>query len=163
MIEIRYHGRGGQGAVTAAEILAKAAFEDGKYSQAFPSFGVERRGAPVSAFTRIDDKPIELRYQIYNPDHILVLDDGLADVVDIYSGIKENSDVIINTHKDIKSEKVRIHKIDATKVALDILGYFAKKTGVVSIESLEKVIKDVFPSKIGEKNVQAVRKAYDMG
>ena len=173
MIEIRYHGRGGQGAVTAAEILAKAAFEDGKYSQAFPSFGVERRGAPVSAFTRIDDKPIELRYQIYNPDHILVLDDGLADVVDIYSGIKENSDVIINTHKDIKSEKVRIHKIDATKIALDILGrpivntiilgYFAKKTGVVSIESLEKVIKDVFPSKIGEKNVQAVRKAYDMG
>ena len=117
MIEIRYHGRGVQGAVTAAEILAIAAFGDGKYSQAFPSFGVERRGAPVSAFTRIDDKPIELRYQIYNPDHILVLDDGLADVVDIYSGIKENSDVIINTHKDIKSEKVPIHKIDATKEA----------------------------------------------
>jgi pyruvate ferredoxin oxidoreductase gamma subunit len=172
MIEIRFHGRGGQGAVTAAEILAKAAFEDGKYSQAFPSFGVERRGAPVSAFTRIDDKPIELRYQIYNPDHILVLDDGLANVVDIYSGIKENSDVVINTHKDITSDKVPVHKIDATKIALDvlgrpivntiILGYFAKKSGVVSIESLEKVIKDVFPGKVGEKNVIAVRKAYEL-
>ncbi len=172
MIEIRFHGRGGQGAVTAAEILAKAAFEDGKYSQAFPSFGVERRGAPVSAFTRIDEKPIELRYQIYNPDHILVLDDGLANVVDIYSGIKENSDVVINTHKDINSDKIPVHKIDATKIALDvlgrpivntiILGYFAKKSGVVSIESLEKVIKDVFPGKVGEKNVRAVREAYEM-
>ena len=173
MIEIRFHGRGGQGAVTAAEILAKAAFEDGKYSQSFPSFGVERRGAPVSAFTRIDDKPIELRYQIYNPDNIIVLDDGLAEVVDIYSGIKENSEVTINTTKDIKSDKVPVHKIDATKVALDvlgrpivntiILGYFAKKTDIVSIESLEKVINDVFPGKIAEKNVLAVRKAYEMG
>ena len=75
MIEIRFHGRGGQGSVTAAEILAKAAFKDGKYVQAFPFFGVERRGAPVMAFTRIDDKPIDIRYQIYTPDYVLVLDD----------------------------------------------------------------------------------------
>ena len=73
MIEIRFNGRGGQGAVTAAEILAKAAFKDGKYSQAFPFFGVERRGAPVMAFTRIDSEPINLRYQVYNPDHVIVL------------------------------------------------------------------------------------------
>lgn len=88
MIEIRFHGRGGQGAVTAAEILAKAAFKDGKYSQAFPFFGVERRGAPVMAFTRIDDKPIDLRYQIYNPDYVLVLDDGLLNVVDVFQESK---------------------------------------------------------------------------
>ena len=89
MIEIRFHGRGGQGAVTAAEILAKAAFKDGKYSQAFPFFGVERRGAPVMAFTRIDTEPINLRYQVYNPDHVIVLDDGLLNVVDVYSGLKD--------------------------------------------------------------------------
>ena len=172
MIEIRFHGRGGQGAVTAAEILAKAAFEDGKYAQAFPSFGVERRGAPVAAFTRIDDKPIQLRYQIYNPDHIIVLDDGLANVVDIYSGIKENSDVVINTKHVINSDKVPVYKIDATKIALEtlgrpivntiILGYFAKKTGIVSIESLEKVIREVFPGKIADKNVTAIKKAYEL-
>ena len=91
MIEIRFHGRGGQGAVTAAEILAKAAFKDGNYSQAFPFFGVERRGAPVMAFTRIDDKPIELRYQVYNPDYVLVLDDGLLNVVDVFAGIKREA------------------------------------------------------------------------
>ncbi|OWT32870.1 pyruvate ferredoxin oxidoreductase [Methanobrevibacter sp. 87.7] len=172
MIEIRFHGRGGQGAVTAAEILAKAAFEDGKYAQTFPSFGVERRGAPVAAFTRIDDKPIQLRYQIYNPDHIIVLDDGLANVVDIYSGIKENSDVVINTRHDISSDRVPVYKIDATKIALEtlgrpivntiILGYFAKKTNIVSIESLEKVIRDVFPGKVAEKNVTAIKKAYEL-
>src|SRR5664280_145387 len=96
MIEVRFHGRGGQGAVTAAEILAKAAFEDGKYCQAFPFFGVERRGAPVMAFTRIDDQPIRRRYQVYKPDYVVVLDDGLLEVVDVFSGLKEGGKVIIN-------------------------------------------------------------------
>ena len=102
MIEIRFHGRGGQGSVTAAEILAKAAFKDGKYVQSFPFFGVERRGAPVMAFTRIDDKPIDIRYQVYNPDYVLVLDDGLMNVVDVFSGIKENTEVIINIAEEFK-------------------------------------------------------------
>ena len=147
MIEIRFHGRGGQGAVTAAEILAKAAFKDGKYSQAFPFFGVERRGAPVMAFTRIDSEPINLRYQVYNPDHVIVLDDGL-----------------LASHK--------VFDVDATGIALEILGvnivntiilgYFAKKTGEVSIESLIEVIKETFPGPIGEKNAVAAQKAYDM-
>lgn len=172
MIEIRFHGRGGQGAVTAAEILAKAAFEDGKYSQAFPFFGVERRGAPVMAFTRIDSEPIEVRYQIYEPDYVLVLDDGLLNVVDVYSGVHTDGEVIINTTKELTSQKVSVFDIDATGIALDklgrnivntiILGCFAKRTGAVSIDSIIKVIKKTFPGKIGEKNAEAAKMAYDM-
>ena len=173
MIEIRFHGRGGQGSVTAAEILAKAAFKDGKYVQAIPFFGVERRGAPVMAFTRIDDEPIKMRYQIYNPDYVLVLDEGLLNVVDVFSGIKDNTEVIINTETFEGSGEHIVHKIDATGIALEmlgrnivntiILGYFAKKTQVVSIESLVEVIKETFPGKIGELNAEATQKAYDMG
>ena len=165
MIEIRFHGRGGQGSVTAAEILAKAAFKDGKYVQSFPFFGVERR---------IDDKPIDIRYQVYNPDYVLVLDDGLMNVVDVFSGIKENTEVIINIAEEFKgSGEHPVHSIDATGIALDllgrnivntiILGYFAKKTNVVSIESLIEVIKETFPGKVGELNAEATKKAYDMG
>ncbi len=171
MIEIRFHGRGGQGAVTAAEILAKAAFEDGKYSQAFPFFGVERRGAPVMAFTRIDDKPIRVRYQVQNPDYVVVLDDGLLDVVDVFSGIKEDSKVIINTNKKEKIENKDVCDIDATGIALDnlgvpivntvMLGSFAKNSGEVSIDSILKVIKETFPGKIGEKNSKAAKIAYE--
>ena len=173
MIEIRFHGRGGQGSVTAAEILANAAFNDGKSVQAFPFFGVERRGAPVMAFTRIDDEPIKMRYQVYNPDYVLVLDEGLLNVVDVFSGIKDNTEVIINTKTFEGSGDHEVHKIDATGIALDmlgrnivntiILGYFAKKTGVVSIESLLEVIKETFPGKSGELNGEATKKAYDMG
>ena len=173
MIEIRFHGRGGQGSVTAAEILAKAAFKDGKYVQSFPFFGVERRGAPVMAFTRIDDEPIDLRYQIYHPDYVLVLDEGLLNVVDVFSGIKDNTEVIINTQDFEGSGEHIVHTIDATGIALDllgrnivntiILGFFAKKTDLVSIESLVEVIKETFPGKIGELNAEATRKAYEMG
>jgi pyruvate ferredoxin oxidoreductase gamma subunit len=171
MIEIRFHGRGGQGAVTAAEILAKAAFEDGKYCQAFPFFGVERRGAPVMAFARIDDKPIKIRYQIQNPDYVVVLDDGLLDVVDVFSGIKENGKVIINTNKKLDTDRKEVYGIDATGIALDnlgvpivntvMLGSFSKKSGEVSLDSVLKVIKDTFPGKMGEKNSNAAKVAYD--
>jgi len=171
MIEIRFHGRGGQGAVTAAEILAKAAFEDGKYSQAFPFFGVERRGAPVMAFTRIDDKPIKIRYQVQNPDYVIVLDDGLLDVVDVFSGIKENTKVIINTNKEHDAGKKEVYSIDATGIALDnlgvpivntvMLGSFSKKSGEVSLDSILKVIGETFPGKIAEKNSKAAKIAYD--
>ena len=174
MIEIRFHGRGGQGAVTAAEILAKAAFEDGNYSQAFPFFGVERRGAPVMAFTRIDDEPIQVRYQVQNPDYVIVLDDGLINVVDIFSGVKDTSKIIINTHhKDNlpKNDNQEIYDIDATGIALEnlgvpivntiMLGSFSKKSGEVSLDSIIKVINETFPGKLGEKNSNAAKIAYD--
>jgi len=95
--EIRIHGRGGQGSVTAAELLAVAAFEDGKYSQAFPAFGVERRGAPIMAFTRISEHPIRLRSQIYEPDYVIVQDATLIETVDVASGAKPKGKILINT------------------------------------------------------------------
>jgi pyruvate ferredoxin oxidoreductase gamma subunit len=171
MIEIRFHGRGGQGAVTAAEILAKAAFEDGKYSQAFPFFGVERRGAPVMAFTRIDESKVRRRYQVYNPDYVVVLDEGLVDAVDVFSGLKDGGVVVVNTAGDLSSEDFEVHTIDATGIALEILGRpivntvmlgaFAGATGLVSIDSLIKIIKETFPGKIGDKNAEAARIAYE--
>ncbi|MDI6703025.1 pyruvate synthase subunit PorC [Methanothermobacter wolfeii] len=171
MIEIRFHGRGGQGAVTAAEILAKAAFEDGKYSQAFPFFGVERRGAPVMAFTRISDSPVRRRYQVYNPDYVIVLDEGLIDVVDVFSGIKDGGAVLLNTAGDFTSKRADLYTIDATGIALEtlgvpivntvVLGAFAGATDIVSIDSLIKIIKETFPGRIGEKNAEAAKIAYE--
>jgi pyruvate ferredoxin oxidoreductase gamma subunit len=172
MIEIRFHGRGGQGAVTAAEILAKAAFEDGKYCQAFPFFGAERKGAPVMAFTRINDNPIRRRYQVYNPDYVIVLDETLLEAVDVLSGLKEGGKVILNTKDSVNLGKnVDSHNIDATGIALDILGVpivntvmlgaFASVTGAVSLDSIIKIIKETFPGKIGEKNAEAAKIAYE--
>ncbi|HEY0196643.1 MAG TPA: pyruvate synthase subunit PorC [Methanobacterium sp.] len=172
MIEIRFHGRGGQGAVTAAEILAKAAFEDGKYCQAFPFFGAERKGAPVMAFSRIADNPIRRRYQVYNPDYVVVLDETLLEAVDVLSGLKENGKVIINSNNDVDLGKdVESHNIDATGIALEVLGVpivntvmlgaFAGITCVVSVDSIEKVTKETFPGKIGEKNAKAIQIAYE--
>lgn len=172
MIEIRFHGRGGQGAVTAAEILAKAAFEDGKYCQAFPFFGAERKGAPVMAFTRIADKPIRRRYQVYNPDYVVVLDETLLEAVDVLSGLKENGKVVINSTDDIDLEKdIESYNIDATGISLDILGVpivntvmlgsFAAITGVVSVDSIIKVTKETFPGRVGEKNAKAIQVAYE--
>ena len=172
MIEIRFHGRGGQGAVTAAEILAKAAFEDGKFCQAFPFFGAERKGAPVMAFSRISDKPIRRRYQVYNPDYVIVLDETLLEAVNVLSGLKEDGIVIINTKNDIKlAENIESYSIDATGIALDILGVpivntvmlgaFAGVTGLISLDSIIKVIKETFPGKIGDKNANASKIAYE--
>jgi pyruvate ferredoxin oxidoreductase gamma subunit len=172
MIEIRFHGRGGQGAVTAAEILAKAAFEDGKYCQAFPFFGAERKGAPVMAFTRIHDKPIRRRYQVYNPDYVVVLDETLLEAVDIFSGLKEGGKVIINTQNDLKLDNnVEIHTIDATGIALDVLGVpivntvmlgaFSQVTKEATLDSIIKITKETFPGKIGDKNAKAAEIAFE--
>ncbi|AUB55747.1 MULTISPECIES: pyruvate synthase subunit PorC [Methanobacterium] len=171
MIEIRFHGRGGQGAVTAAEILAKAAFEDGKYCQAFPFFGAERKGAPVMAFSRINDKPIRRRYQVYNPDHVLVLDETLLEAVDVLSGLKSGGKVIINTKEDLELGDADVYTIDATGIALDtlgvpivntvMLGAFAKVIGEVSLDSIIKITKETFPGKIGEKNAEAAKIAFE--
>ena len=171
MIEIRFHGRGGQGAVTAAQILAKAAFYDGKFCQAFPFFGVERRGAPVMAFTRIDDKKITLGCQIYEPDYVVVQDATLLESVNVVEGLKKDGAVIINTVKDDLNLGYKTYTIDATGIALDVLGVpivntamvgaFAGVTKLVSIESVKKAILDTFKGKLGEKNAKAAEVAYN--
>ena len=176
MKEIRIHGRGGQGSVTAAELLAVAAFADGKFSQAFPAFGVERRGAPVQAFTRMNDTPIRLRSQVYEPDYVIVQDPTLLEVVDVASGLKEDGMLIINS--DFEAEKfnidtkAKIMTVNATKIALDIigrpivntvlLGAFAGATGEIKPESIMEAVKERFPGKIGERNAEAIMQAYEM-
>lgn len=176
MKEIRIHGRGGQGSVTAAELLAVAAFADDKFSQAFPAFGVERRGAPVQAFTRINDSTIRLRSQIYEPDYVIVQDPTLLEVVDVASGLKEDGMIIINS--DFEAEKfdldtkAKIMTVNATKIALDIigrpivntvlLGAFAGATGEIRPESIMEAVKERFPGKIGERNAEAIMQAYNM-
>lgn len=170
MIEVRIHGRGGQGAVTAAELLAVAAFKSGKYSQAFPFFGTERTGAPVAAFCRIDSKPIRLREHVYEPDYVLVLDPTLIEAVDVAKGLKKNGMVIVNTATAVKL-RAKTRTEDITKIALEVigkpfvnvaaLGAFAAATGVVSLKNLEEAVKERFPEKVAGLNIAAMKRAYD--
>jgi len=170
MIEIRFHGRGGQGAVTSAEILAKAAGLDNKFSQAFPAFGPERRGAPVRAFCRIDDQPITTRSQVYSPDYVVVLDSTLAGLPEVSSGLKPETKAILNSNKAERIDGKEAYVFNAKKLALELLGKpivntamlgaFAKMTGLVSVESLNKAIAGRFPGKVGEVNQQLVEEAY---
>jgi pyruvate ferredoxin oxidoreductase gamma subunit len=172
MFEVRFHGRGGQGSVTAAELLAIAAFMDGKYSQAFPIFGVERRGAPVQAFCRIDDVPIRLRSQVYNPDMVVVQDASLMSDLNVLEGIKKNGSVIVNTSKhpsELNINAYQIKTVDATQLALEIIGKpivntimlgAVSRLGVVTLDSIIKSIKHKFNGKIRDLNIEAVKKAY---
>lgn len=172
MIEVRIHGRGAQGAVTAAQLLAIAAFYDNKESQAFPFFGPERCGAPVESYVRIDDKPINIRSQIYNPDIIILLDPSLLETVDITKGIKKDGICIINTNKKIKGIKCKkIYTVDASSVAQKVLkndfvntimlGAFAAATNLVSLKSLNKAIDERFKPSLAELNKKAIKEAYD--
>ncbi|RLG13045.1 pyruvate synthase [Candidatus Pacearchaeota archaeon] len=175
MIEIRLHGRGGQGAVTSAELIAIAAINQGKYAQAFPSFGPERRGAPVQAFARIDEKRIRTREKIYNPDVVLVLDPTLPKIVDITTGLKENGVVILNSpfsEKEIreilKGYNGKLALVNATKIAIEelgvpitnttMLGAFIKVTGLIDISFMEEALKKRF-GKLAEKNIKALHRA----
>jgi len=175
-IGIRWHGRGGQGAVTSAELLAQAAIYEGKYAQAFPSFGPERRGAPVQAFNRISSqKPIRVRAGIAEPDIVVVLDPRLLDIVNVTSGLREGGMLLINTRgsfEDIKTKfgiKCKIAIIDATTIAREFLGRpivntamigaLVKATGVVKLESLIEPLKKRF-GRLAEKNISAMEKAY---
>lgn len=176
MKEVRIHGRGGQGSVTAAELLAVAAFEDGKYSQAFPFFGVERRGAPVTAFARLSEKKIRLRSQIYEPDYVIVQDATLISAVDVTAGLKPAGIVIVNSEKSAEGigldAEIDVRIIDATAIALEIigrpivnttlLGAFAGATGEISMESIKRSVLARFPGKVGELNVRAAEKAYEL-
>lgn len=177
LVEIRWHGRGGQGSVTSAELVAQAAINEGKFAQAFPSFGPERRGAPVSAFVRIDSKEaIRIRAGITEPDVVVVLDPSLLRIANVTSGLKENGILIINTKKsfqDIESEfkvKQKLAIIDATKIAREILGVpivntsmvgaLIKATAVVSLESLVEPLQHRF-GRLAERNINAMKKAYE--
>lgn len=171
MIEIRWHGRGGQGAVTAAELLAKAAIDLGKHAQAFPYFGPERRGAPVAAFTRIDSAPIDISSQIYEPDVVVVLDPTLPQIADVTEGLKEGGVLIMNASRPIAELKeryprFRLAAVDATAIALDklgaaitntaMLGAVVKATGAVSLDSVIRVVSERFD----RANVAAVQETY---
>ena len=178
MIEIRIHGRGGQGAVTTSQVLAIAAFCEGKQSQAFPNFGVERTGSPVESFVRIDSKPINIRCRVYNPYVSIVLDSSLLEVVDVTKGIKDKGLVIVNSNKDrkelgIDAEHYCVYTFDATGTALRIfkkpivntlvLGAFSAITNIVTLDSLKKAIDESFSKKekqIAELNKQAVEEVY---
>jgi len=176
LIEIRFHGRGGQGAVIASNILANAAFIEKKEVQAFPYFGVERRGAPVTAFTRIDDRPIRLRQEIYEPDHVVVLDTVLMKAVNVTSGLKKGGLLVINSDKDpskFKDVWPNVATVDATSIAIkhklgskmapivntSILGGFVGATKLVKLENLIQATKDLSPIKKDE-NAAAVEEAF---
>ena len=175
MIEIRFHGRGGQGAVTSAELLAVAAIGEGKYAQAFPSFGPERRGAPVLAFCRISDQPIRIRANIYEPDLVVVLDASLLKIVNVAAGLKPNG-ILVTTSKDSADKvreglkiKNRLAVVDAIKIAREVLGVpitnttmlgsLVKASELVKRESFILPLKERF-GRIAEKNISAFEKAY---
>ena len=175
MIEIRFHGRGGQGSVTCAELLALAAIGEGKYAQAFPSFGPERRGAPVVAFCRISDQPIKIRANVYEPDIVLVLDSTLLKIVNVAAGVKPDG-ILVTTSKE-SPEKVRellkiknrLAVVDAIKIAMEILGVpitntamlgsLLKASELIKKESFILPLKERF-GRIAEKNISAFERAY---
>jgi len=174
MKEVRFHGRGGQGAVTAARILALALFREGKIVQAFPFFGMERRGSPVQAFLRFSMvETIAIRTYVYAPDYIVVLDPTLFKTVDILSGLKDNGLAIINTteHPSKLGLKVKnIATVDATTISLKalknrivniaMLGAFASATGEVSLKSVFEATKESFTERLAKPNIQAAKMAY---
>ena len=177
LFEIRWHGRGGQGAVTSAELLARAAISEGKYAQAFPSFGPERRGAPVLAFDRISaDEKIRVRAEITEPDAVVVLDSGLINIVDVAAGLKKGGKIVVNTKKSLEDitadfdSKQGLAVVDATKIAQELLGVnivnttmlgaLIKATGVVKIESLSEPLEDRF-GRMAERNISAMKKAFE--
>lgn len=176
MIEVRWHGRGGQGAVTSVELLAVAAIGAGKYAQGFPSFGPERRGAPVAAFSRIDDKKIKVRSGIYQPDVVVVLDSSLIGLVNVIDGLKPNGQLIVNTPKtpeEIRQElnfKGTVATVDGTGIArkemgvpianTTMIGALLKIIGVMGLDAMKEAVEHRF-GRIAQKNLAAMKRAYE--
>ncbi len=180
MFQVRIHGRGGQGVVTAAELLSVAAFLEGKHAQAFPSFGSERMGAPVVAFCRIADAEIRLREPVQNPDALIVQDATLFKSMDVLEGLQPNGYLLVNTSKsfadihlgEIAARLPRNHAqtAPATELALAhvgrpapntaLLGAFTAFSGIVRLDSVLEAIRRAFPGKVGEANVIAAREAH---
>ena len=180
LVEIVFHGRGGQGSVTAANLLVAAALKDGnKGVQAFPFFGAERRGAPVRAFARISNDEIHLRSEIYNPDLVIVLDESIMDIVDVLKGLKKNGRILINTRKKPKdfdfSKKYDVFTVDATGVALKnnilvggipvvntpILGAVPKILDRVTLKSIQTTVKGKWKGELADRNMKATQDAFD--
>lgn len=182
MFEIRIHGRGGQGVVTGAELLSVAAFDEGKHAQAFPSFGSERMGAPVVSFCRIDDEEIRLREPILEPDALIIQDPTLLNSVDVFSGLKPDGYMVINSHRSFEELGIadfvarfpphHVGAFGATELAMRhvgrpvpnaaLLGGLAAITGVLSFESVELAISHKFPPKIAKANIAAASDAYEL-
>ncbi len=180
LVEICFHGRGGQGSVTAANLLVAAALKDGnKGVQAFPLFGAERRGAPVRAFARISDEEIHLRSEVYFPDIVIVLDESIIGIVDVLKGLKKDGKILINTTKEPEdfdfSNKYLVATVDATGVAIKhdilvggipvvntpILGAVPKILDRVTLPSIQAVIRNKWKGEGGEINVKATQDAYE--
>jgi 2-oxoacid:acceptor oxidoreductase gamma subunit (pyruvate/2-ketoisovalerate family) len=177
IIEVRWHGRGGQGAWTASELLARAAVYEGKYIQSFPEFGPERMGAPVAAFTRISTEPIKIHCAVYNPDVVVVLDPTLLKAVPVTEGLGGKGKLIINSKDSpaevkqrLNGDNIEVWTVPAIEIAIKILGLpitstamlgaVARATGVVSLESIKKTVKERFRSDIAEKNFAVIEEAY---
>lgn len=181
MLQVRIHGRGGQGVVTAAELLSLAAFDEGRHAQAFPTFGSERMGAPVTAFCRIDDRPIRAREPITAPDALIVQDPTLLHQVDVFSGLAPAGYVLINTERDLSalglddlaermSHPDRLIAVPATQLAREhlgrplpnavLLGAFAALTGAVSLDALTTAIGEKFAGRTAEGNVRGAEAAF---
>jgi len=177
LTEIRWHGRGGQGGVTSAELVAKAAIDEGKYAQAFPAFGAERRGAPVVAFVRISsNEPIRIRAEIAAPDVVVVLDPSLLRVANVLSGLKADGMLVVNSKKrpgQVREEggfNCSLATVDATKIARESLGVpivntsmigaLLKASGVVELESLFEPLRQRF-GRLAGRNIEAMKRAYE--
>ncbi|MEW7975066.1 MAG: 2-oxoacid:acceptor oxidoreductase family protein [Candidatus Thiodiazotropha endolucinida] len=182
MFQIRIHGRGGQGVVSAAEMLSVAAFLEDKHAQAVPSFGSERMGAPVVAFCRIDDQPIRLREPVLEPDILIIQDPTLFNAIDVFNGLTEDGHLLINTGKTIEELGIEnavehlpdghVCTVPATDIALThvkrpvpnavLLGALSAVTGVIKIDSVIEAIETKFPGKVGQANITAAKVAYAM-
>jgi pyruvate ferredoxin oxidoreductase gamma subunit len=181
MFSVRIHGRGGQGAVTAAELLSVAAFDEGRHAQAFPTFGSERTGAPVVSFCRIDDRPIRLREPISHPDALIVQDPTLLHQVNLFAGLDPEGYLLVNTSRTLEElglaelagtlDVRRVATVPATELAREhlgrplpnaaLLGAFAALTGEIGLEAVVKAIEERFPGEVGAANARAARAAYE--
>jgi len=179
ILEVRWHGRGGQGAWTASELLARAAIAEGKFIQSFPEFGPERMGAPVTAFTRISTEPIRLHCAVYDPDVVAVLDPTLLKSVNVADGLGEDGGhIVVNTkddpaavRKQLSSDKGKLWTVPATEISIRILGMpitntailgaVARVTGIVSLKTVETMVKGRFRPDVAEKNFAVVKEAYE--
>jgi 2-oxoacid:acceptor oxidoreductase gamma subunit (pyruvate/2-ketoisovalerate family) len=179
MVEFRWHGRGGQGAWTASDLLARTALDEGKYVQSFPEFGGERMGMPVTAYTRISTEPIRLHCAVYDPDVVVVLDNTLLKTVPVTAGLNYNEDcLIINSNREpaalkeaLKVSKGKVWTVPATIIAIKILGIpitntamlgaVARATNIVSLERIEKSLKKRFKPDLADKNFAVIKEAYE--